>query len=132
MDIDEIRRRFEPALDEIIKSCCVTDDFVDKDQFRVYIATIWGNAVLEPERSGIVESDLSDLHDYLNEELKTLLGDDQTITSCYEYLVTKEGEDSMTRLQVTNQHKDFIHYFARLILGSDSPDSLTNINLSRD
>ncbi|HIG43479.1 MAG TPA: hypothetical protein EYQ14_23535 [Gammaproteobacteria bacterium] len=129
MDIDEIRRRFEPAVNEIIDTCCITEDFVDKDRFRVYIATIWGNAVLQPEKSGIDESDLSNLHDFLNEEIEKLLGTDQTITSCFEYLVTKAGDDSMNRLQVNNQHKDFIHYFARLILGSDS---LSNINLSRD
>ena len=74
MDIDEIRRRFEPAVNEIIDACCITEDFVDKDRFRVYIATIWGNAVLQPEKSGIDESDLSVLHDFLNEEIQKLLG----------------------------------------------------------
>ena len=79
MEIEELRRRFDPALKEITESCCITEDFVDKDQFRVYLATVWGNAVLEPEKSGIDESDLSDLHDYLNEESAKLLGTGETM-----------------------------------------------------
>ena len=120
MNIDEIRIRFEPAVTEIIEACCITDKFVDKDRFRIYIATIWGNAVLEPERSGIRETELNILHDFLNEEIEKLLGSGETITTCFEYLVTKAGEDSMDRLEVANHHKEFIHYFARLILGQDA------------
>ena len=127
MNIDQIRDKFQPALQEIIKASGVNDQFVDKDRFRVYIATVWGNAVLEPERSGITVEDLPALHDYLNEEIEDLLGDGQTVTGCYEYLTSKTGEDSMIRLQVSQQHKDFIHYFARLILGADG---LSNFNLS--
>ena len=120
MKLDQIRSRFEPAIKEILDGCLITDEFVDKDRFRVYITTVWGNAVIEPQRSGIEEEDLSTLHDYLNEELEKVLGKDATITSCFEFLVTKAGEESLTRLQVTQQHKDFIYYFARLILGEDA------------
>ncbi len=126
MNIDQIRQKFQPAIEEIINASGVDEQFVDKDRFRVYIATVWGNAVLDPERSGITEDDLPPLHDYLNEEISNLLGHGETVTSCYEYLTSKVGEDSMTRLQVTQQHKEFIHYFARLILGADGFD---NINL---
>ena len=116
MKIDEIRARFQPAIDEIVASCGVSDNFVDKDQFRVYIATVWGNAALDPEKSGIVESDLPLLHDFLNEEIQMLLGKDQSVTSCYEYLSKKEGQEAMVRLKVNTQHQDFISYFARIIL----------------
>lgn len=127
MNITEIRQKFQPAILEIINASGVEEMFVDKDRFRVYIATVWGNAVLDPERSGITEDDLPPLHEYLNEEISGLLGEGETVTSCYEYLTSKIGEDSMSRLQVSQQHKDFIHYFARLILGSDG---LSNINLT--
>ena len=116
MNADEIRKRFQPALDEIISSCCVSDNFVDKDQFRVYIATVWGNAALDPEKSGILEADLPALHDFLNEEIEDLLGVNETVTSCYEYLSKKEGQEAMTRLKVNKQHQDFISYFAQIIL----------------
>lgn len=127
MNINEIREKFQPAILEIINASGVDDMFVDKDRFRVYIATVWGNAVLDPERSGITVDDLPPLHEYLNEEIEDLLGTGQNVTSCYEYLTSKVGEDSMTRLQVSQQHKEFIHYFARLILGADG---LSNLNLT--
>jgi hypothetical protein len=127
MNIDQIRKKFQPALDEIVNASGVNDQFVDKDRFRVYIATVWGNAVLEPERSAIAVDDLPALHDYLNEEIESLLGEGESVTSCYEHLTSKVGEDSMVRLQVSQQHKEFIHYFARLILGADG---LSNFNLN--
>jgi hypothetical protein len=118
MDITQVRKKFGPAVRDIILSCRVTEDFVDKDMFRVYLATIWGNAVLDPAHSGIDESDLPQLHDYLNEEIARMLGEGQDLTRCYEYLVSQEGEDSLTRLQVTARHKEFLFYFARLILST--------------
>ena len=126
MDINEIRSRFRPAIEEIINASGVDEQFVDKDRFRVYVTTVWGNAVLEPERSGITETDLPVLHDFLNEEIEDVLGKGQTVTNCYEYLTSKAGEDCMTRLQVSQQHREFIHYFARLILGADG---FSNLNL---
>lgn len=116
MTLNEIRERFSPALDEIIDRCRITDDFVDKEQFQVLIATIWGNAVLEPERSGITEAELENLHDFLNEQIERVMGEGATITRCFEFIVSKAGEDSMARQQVTANHKDFLHHFARLIL----------------
>lgn len=122
MSLNEIRVRFTPALNEIIDSCRITDDFVDKEQFQVLIATVWGNAVLEPERSGIEESDLEDLHDFLNEQIERVLGEGVTITNCFEFIVSKSGEDSLARQQVTANHKEFLHYFARLILQDVRPN----------
>ena len=116
MTLDEIRDRFTPALDEIIDRCRITDDFVDREQFQVLIATVWGNAVLEPERSGIVEADLENLHDFLNEQIERVMGEDSSIRSCFEFIVSKKGDDSLARQQVTSTHKDFLHHFARLIL----------------
>ena len=120
MDINDVRDRFMPAVTEIIEQCRVTDDFIDKDMFRVYIATVWGNAVLEPDQNGIDESELSVLHDFLNEEIGKVLGKGQNIASCYGYIVSKDGEESLARLQVTARHREFLHYFARLIQASAS------------
>ena len=116
MDLEEIRQQFQPAIDEILTACCVSDSFVDKDQFRIYIATIWGNAAIDPVQSGVPEGDLSLLHDFLNEEIRPILGNDENIITCYEYLSTKDGEEAMQRLKLTKRHKEFIAYFARIIL----------------
>ena len=121
MSLNDIRHRFTPALDEIIDRCRLTDDFVDKEQFQVLIATVWGNAVLEPERSGIESADLEDLHDFLNEQIERVMGEGSSVTGCFEFIVSKQGEDSLTRQQVTANHKEFLHYFARLILQDITP-----------
>jgi len=123
MDIDEVRLRFKPAVQKILAQCEVSEGFVDKDMFRVYLATVWGNAVLDPERSGITESDLPALHDFLNEEITTILGREETVTTVYEYLIGKQGEEAMERLAVGSRHREFIAYFARLILSTaERPD----------
>lgn len=123
MDLSECRRRFKPAVEEIVGICTVADEFVDKDKFRVYIATIWGNAALEPGKSGIEETELPTLHDFLNEEIEQILGRGETISSCYEYIVSKKGDESLERLQIGSQHKEFLHYFARIILGGELPQT---------
>ena len=120
MDINQIRSHFSPAIEQILQDCLITEEFVDKDRFRVYISTVWGNTVLAPQKAGIEEVDLSILHDYLNEEIQRLLGADETISSCFQYLVSKAGEESLARLQITQQHKAFIEYFSQLILGAEA------------
>lgn len=121
MDIDEVRLRFKPAVQKILSQCEVSDGFVDKDLFRVYLATVWGNAVLDPERSGITEADLPILHDFLNDEIVAILGQGETVTTVYEYLVGKQGEEALERLQIGGRHREFIYYFARLILSTAEP-----------
>ena len=125
MTPEEIRLRFTPAIEEIIDRCRITEEFVDKEHFRVLIATVWGNAVLEPGRSGIEVSDLENLHNFLNEYVEKVLGPQETITTCFDWIMSKKGEDSLNRQQISATHREFLHYFARLILQdvrSLSPD----------
>ncbi|MGA1104349.1 MAG: hypothetical protein ACO3T7_12035 [Pseudomonadales bacterium] len=119
MDIDQTREKFIPAVEEILDDCRLSDALVDKDRFQIMMATIWGNAVLDPARSGIEEADLPVLHDFFNEELSRVVGAGSTLTDVFEFLVSKAGRDAMTRVQVTQRHKEFIVYFARLILMRD-------------
>ncbi|MGA1108833.1 MAG: hypothetical protein ACO3TX_09765 [Pseudomonadales bacterium] len=119
MDIDQTREKFIPAVEEILDDCRLSDALVDKDRFQIMMATIWGNAVLDPARSGIEEADLPVLHDFFNEELSRVVGEGATLTDVFEFLVSKAGRDAMTRVQVTQRHKEFIVYFARLILMRD-------------
>ena len=116
MELIELRQRFIPAIEEILDQCRIAEGIVDKEKFQVFIATIWGNAVLEPERSGIEEKDLSSLHDFLNEEIARIVGEGADVTSCYEFIVSKKGEESLERQGTNTRHKEFLHYFARLIL----------------
>lgn len=116
MTPEQINEVFSPALDEIINRCSIADDFVDKEKFQVLIATVWSNAVLDPPRSGLTEEDLPALHDFLNTYVDSIVGPGETITSCFEFITSRQGEESLTRQQVTANHKEFLHYFARLIL----------------
>ena len=120
MTADEIRTRFVPAIEEIIEHCRITEDFVDKEKFQVLIATVWGNAVLEPERSGIEETDLPDLHDFLNEYVGKVVGPEEDVSGCFAFIMSKQGEDSLIRQRVSANHREFLHYFARLILQDES------------
>jgi hypothetical protein len=119
MNIDQTREKFIPAVEEILDDCRLSDALVDKDRFQIMMATIWGNAVLDPARSGIEEADLPVLHDFFIEELSRVVGAGSTLTDVFEFLVSKAGRDAMTRVQVTQRHKEFIVYFARLILMRD-------------
>ena len=74
MDIVQAREKFVPAVEEILEDCRLSDALVDKDRFQIMMATIWGNAVLDPARSGIEEADLPVLHDFFNEELSRVMG----------------------------------------------------------
>ncbi|MDK1024466.1 MAG: hypothetical protein QGD92_09575 [Gammaproteobacteria bacterium] len=118
MTLEELAVIFDPIVDQIFDSCALTDSFTDKEMFQIYIATIWGNAVLEPQQAGIDEDDLSLLHDYLNEVIQSIMGPNATVTSCFEFLQSQTGEDSMIRFQLTRRHRDFLNYFTNLILST--------------
>lgn len=118
MTLEELAVIFDPIVDQVFDSCALTDNFADKEMFQIYIATIWGNAVLEPQQAGIDEDDLSLLHDYLNNVIVSIMGPNATVTSCFEFLQSKTGEDSMARFQLSKRHKDFLNYFTQLILST--------------
>ena len=116
MTLEEINDRFQPAIDQMIDRCRVADDFVDKEKFQVLVATVWGNVVLDPVKSGVEESALPDLHDFMNQQLDQIVGAGETVTNCFEFIMSKKGEDSLIRQQVSVNHIEFLHYFAGLIL----------------
>ncbi|MDC2963464.1 hypothetical protein OA067_01015 [Gammaproteobacteria bacterium] len=116
MSAEQIKTTFKPAMDEIIERCSVSEAYVDKEQFQIMLATIWGNAVLDPSRSGISEDQLPELHDFLNTYLVEIVGAESNLTNCFEFIVSKAGQDSMDRQRITPNHRQFLHHFARLIL----------------
>ncbi len=116
MSDEQIKTTFSPAMDEIIERCSVSEGYVDKEQFQIMLATIWGNAVLDPSRSGISEDQLPELHDFLNTYLVEIVGAESNLTNCFEFIVSKAGQDSMDRQRITLNHRQFLHHFAGLIL----------------
>ena len=113
-------KRFEQAfrtvLDEIEERASVVGRFVDKDLYRIYLATLWANVALDPGEAGLADDDLEGLHDYLNHALSKVLGAGQTLSDCYRFVETKPGEQAMDRCRLTKTHRDLLLYFCSIIL----------------
>jgi len=107
---------FRPLLDEIEQRSSVAGRFVDKDRYRIYIATLWTNLALDPSEAGIEAEDLEAVHDYLNGALGAILGQDQTLSDCFRFINSKPGELAMDRCRLTRTHKELLLYFCSIIL----------------
>lgn len=115
-DLQALRDRFAPVLDDIARRSAVTGRFLHRDAYRIYVATLWANVVLKPSDAGIGEEDLEALHDVLNEELKQVLGADADLTGCFAFLNSKQGEAAMREARLASAHKDLLRYFCSMIL----------------
>ena len=116
MAVPEFERQFRPLLNEIERRASIAERFIDKDLYRIYIATLWANLVLDPADVGITEVDLEPLHEYLNDAVEAVLGADQTITECFRFVNGKSGETAMDRCKLSKTHKDLLMYFCSMIL----------------
>ncbi len=94
---------FNPVFKDIRERSTVADRFIDKDLYRVYIATLWSNVVLSPEEVGLSEDDLEDLHD-------------ESLHTVFKFISSKDGERAMAEARLTQSHKDLLQYFASMIL----------------
>ncbi|HET6471904.1 MAG TPA: hypothetical protein VFG38_08675 [Pseudomonadales bacterium] len=116
MTANDFAHRFAPVLAEVEKRCSVAGAFVDKDLYRVNLATLWANIVMDPDDAGLTEDDIEPLHDYLNTVLEPILGRGQTITECFRFINSKAGEQAMERCHLTQTHKQMLLYFCSMIL----------------
>ena len=112
----ELDARFGPALRELPRRARITDRLVDKDVYRILVATLWVNVVLDPDEVGLEEDELERLHDLINRYIADVLGAGENLTSCFRYLNGKAGEQAMRTAQLTEQHRDLLLYFASMIL----------------
>lgn len=108
--------RFAPVLREIERRCAVAGSFVDKDLFRVNIATLWANIVLDPAEADLTDDDMEPLHDFLNQSIEPVLGRGETLTECFRFINSKAGELAMDRCHLTTTHKQMLLYFCSMIL----------------
>ena len=110
---------FTPVLGDIVDRSTVAERFVDRDLYRIYIATLWANVVLNPEDIGIEESDLEDVHSVINRSVEQSLGRGEDITGCFRFVNSKSGEVAMREARLTQNHKDLLLYFSSMILDPD-------------
>lgn len=115
----DVAARFSAVLDDIESRSSITDRFVDRDLFRLYLATLWANVVLNPADAGLIEADLEPLHDYLNQRAARVLGPDGTLTECFRFVNSKDGERAMKEARLNQTHKELLLYFSSMILDPD-------------
>lgn len=119
MSTADIRAQFGEVLDDIEARSSVTDRFVDKNLYRLYLATLFSNVVLNPMDAGLDESDLEQLHEYLNERITIVLGDGADITACFRFINSKAGEAAMNEARLNQTHRELLLYFSSMILDPD-------------
>ncbi|MEZ5549480.1 MAG: hypothetical protein R3E82_01185 [Pseudomonadales bacterium] len=119
MTEEELRWAFAPILDDLAERSTVAERFIDKNVYRLYIATLWANVVLNPEDAGIQESDLELLHNVLNERLAEVIGKQADIADCFRFISSKAGEAAMAESRLSSTHRDLLTYFSSMILDPD-------------
>ncbi len=115
MSSQAIRENFEPVFRDIRERATVADSFIDRDLYRVYVATLWSNVVLSPEEVGLAEEDIEDLHDIILQEIKDAIGAD-SLQDVFAFIASKDGERAMGEARLTQSHKDLLSYFSSMIL----------------
>ena len=118
-DLNRLRTRLKPVLDDMVKRSTVAERFVHRDAYRLTLATLWANLVLKPEDAGIEEADLEVVHDILSAEAQTLLGNGEDLTACFAFINSKPGEAAMKEARLTSTHKELLLYFCSMILDPD-------------
>lgn len=110
---------FAPVFTDIRERSTIADRFIDRDLYRVYIATLWSNVVLSPEEIGLEEDDLPDLHDILLAEINDAIGTTESLHEVFKFISSKDGERAMGEARLNQSHKDLLQYFASMILDPD-------------
>lgn len=119
VDQDELLEKFQDVFNDIRERSSVVGRFIDRDLYRVYIATLWSNVVLSPEEVGLEEADLEVLHDVLIDEINDAIGPNETLHTLFKFISGKGGERAMGEARLTQAHKDLLTYFASMILDPD-------------
>ena len=116
---DHLKHAFEPVFVDIRERSAVVERFIDRNLFRLYMATLWANVVLSPGEAGIEEDDLPTLHDLVVAELVEVIGVGTDLESVFRFISSKEGEKTMAEAKLNQTHKDLLQYFSSMILDPD-------------
>ncbi len=112
----QLRDNFAPVFADIRERATVAERFIDRDLYRVYIATLWSNVVLSPEEVGLDEDDIEDLHDVVLAEVNDAIGAHDSMHTVFQFITSKDGERAMQEARLNQTHKDLLLYFASMIL----------------
>lgn len=94
----------------------VTDHLIDKDQWRLFLTTMWSNLVMEPENLELTEADLEDAYKVIEGVAEDRLGGKDALVDAFRFLTTKDGERCMEKAKLRKSHKDMLLYFASMMV----------------
>ena len=119
MTEDRFRTRFAPILDEVEQRSRVADAFVDKEVYRILLATVWANIVMHPDEAGVEVADLERVHNVINDRARDVLGGDDAIRDCFRFVSRRAGERAMNQARLSKTHRELLLYFSSMILDPD-------------
>ena len=115
----EIARALTPILNEVSERASVAGSFIDKEAYRIYLATVWANIVMDPSALGVDEDELESVHDLINLSAQQVLGEDEAIAGCFRFINSRAGELAMDKAKVSKTHRQLLLYFSSMILDPD-------------
>lgn len=108
--------RLDAIFDEIRGQATIAETFLDRERYQLLVCTVWSNLVMNPDDAGIAEADLEEIHNLIVGEIKTDLGAEADLKSCFAFLTTKAGEAAMQANKLSGTHRDLLLYFSSMIL----------------
>ena len=115
----EVLLRVRPVIEEMDRQCTVADRFIDKDRWRIFLATMWSNLVMDPESLNLQASDLESAYEVIESEAETRLGGKDALVESFRFLTTKEGGLCMDQAKLRKNHRDMLLYFASMMVDPD-------------
>lgn len=119
MGTEHIAEALAPVFADLRRRAEVADSFIDRDLYRLSLATLWSNLVLDPDGSGIEEAELESVHDVISTECAATLGDGASLTDVFRWIASTPGDKAMAAAHLRPEHADMLRYFASMILDPD-------------
>ena len=119
MSKEHIAEALAPVFSDLRQRAEIADSVLDRDLYKLSIATLWSNLVLDPEGSGIEESELEGVHDVISDECASTLGSESDLTEVFRWIASNAGDRAMKAAQLRPDHADMLRYFASMILDPD-------------
>ena len=105
-----------PALDRIETISKVAGTFVDKDQYRIYLAQLWVTIVTDLESFGLQDEDLEPTLETINRKAQPIVGNEEAVIASFRFATSDSGAAAMDRMDVSKYSRELILYFASVIL----------------
>ena len=115
----DLARILAPTLAALERHCGVADRFVDKNAYRIHLATLWANLVMDPAACGLDEDDLEAAHDVIDLAGRRVLGEEQSVVASFRFLNSPDGQRAVEQARLTRSHRDLLAYFCSMILDPD-------------